>query len=228
MRAMIFLALLAVPVFLAPAVVVAAEAYNPQIELLAKLNRIHPLQNPRYEPADRIIGRRILDRKSKVMGVVEDVVLNKNGNIAFLNVVFDRMQLNRPVFVNYGAYDIRPASNGYVMAFESGDIKNIYPAMLADIQTAAGGDDETFSLIKFDGVEVWTESGRKIGAISDVLFNAEGQRAESIYITLTSGPVNGRGVAVPFAAVNLEKFTTERRVTVTDQTADAMIAQAKG
>jgi sporulation protein YlmC with PRC-barrel domain len=206
---------------------VSAADYNPKTEVIAQTNRINALQNPKYDRAAEVLGRRILDRKSKVVGDVNDIILNENGNISYLDVEFDRLQLRNKVYVNYGTFNIRPTTNGYAMTFDANEIESVYPAMLADIESAAGEED-SYSLQKLQGMEVWTESGRKIGNISDVLFGADGQRAELIYVTLSSGNTRGDGLAIPYTDAGFDEVASKRRITVADTTADAMVAFTQG
>ncbi len=213
--------LLAVPA------IAAAPVYNPKIQEIAALNRIDPLQNPQYEQITDVLKRRMLDRKSKVVGSIRDLVLKDSGSIAYIDVDFDRMKLGRPVFVNYGTFNVRAVSNGYAMTFDSKEIEELYPTLLADIETAAG-DDAALSLKKMKGLEVWTASGRKIGTVSDVLFGAEGQRAELLYVSLTTGNLRGKGVGIPFGKADYDQSSSHRRVIVPDDFAEAMINFAKG
>ncbi len=200
--------------------------YNPHMAAVTELNRIKPLQNPKYETMADILGRRMLDRKSKVVGAIQDVVLNGNGNIAFLDVKFDRMQLSRPVFVNYAGMNVRTVTDGYKLSFNSDEIEGIYPTMLADIETAAG-DDDVHSLKKLKGMSVQTISGRDIGTIDDVLFASNGERAEAVYVTLSLGTLRGKGVAIPFREVDFANSAIMRQVKITEDMANAMIGAAK-
>jgi sporulation protein YlmC with PRC-barrel domain len=201
--------------------------YNPKTEIIAEINRAHPLQNPKYETATDILGRRMLDRKNKVVGSIKDIVLNQTGGIAFLDVDFDRMKLGRKVFVNYSTFNVKPVTNGYAMSFDSNEIEEIYPSLLADIESAAGDEDNVLSLSKVQGTEVWNASGERIGTVNNILFGSNGQRAEAVYITLTQGNLRGDGIAVPFSQVNFSEVAGKRRATVADDTAEAMIAFAR-
>lgn len=217
---LVVILLLAAPAF------AGAAAFNPMTQELAALNRIDPLQDPKYEHAAEVLKRRMLDRKNRVVGSVRDIVLNDNGGISYLDVDFDRMKLGRPVFVSYSTFQVDTVSNGYAMSFDSKEIEEIYPTLLAGIETAAGEDD-LYSLKKMKGLEVWTESGRRIGNVSDVLFGSGGQRAELLYVTLSSGNLRGKGIGIPFGQAEYEKSITERRVTVSDDLAVAMTGFVK-
>ena len=203
-----------------------AAVYNPKTQQITTLNRIDPLQNPQYESASDILKRRMLDRKNKVVGSIRDIVINENGNIAYIDVDFDRMKLGRPVFVNYGSFNVKTVANGYAMAFDAKEIENLYPSMLAEIETAAGEED-TYALSKMKGLEVWTASGRRIGSVSDVLFGSEGRRAELLYVSLTTGNMRGAGVGIPFGQADYTEVSSKRRVTLPDDTAEAVIQFSK-
>lgn len=204
----------------------AAAVYNPKTQQITTLNRIDPLQNPQYESASDILKRRMLDRKNRVVGSIRDIVINENGNIAYIDVDFDRMKLGRPVFVNYGSFNVKAVANGYSMAFDAKEIENLYPSMLAEIETAAGEED-TYALSKMKGLELWTASGRRIGTVSDVLFGSEGRRAELLYVSLTTGNLRGAGVAIPFGQADYSELSTKRRVTLPDDTAEAVLLFAE-
>lgn len=203
-----------------------AAIFNPKTQQITTLNRTDVRQSPRYENAADILKRRMLDRKNKVVGSIRDIVINENGNISYIDVDFDRLKLGRPVFVNYGSFNVKGASNGYTMAFDASEIEELYPNMLAEIETAAGEED-TYSLSKMKGLEVWTASGRRIGTVSDVLFGSEGQRAELLYISLSTGNMRGEGVAIPFGEADYTQVPTMRRVTLADDTAEAVLMAGK-
>src|SRR5688572_2534806 len=126
MRIAAFSTLFVMMILTLPATALAAEGYNRKTQRVSELNRISPLQNPKYDRSADVLGRRVLDRKSKVVGSLQDIILNKNGNIAFLDVKFDRIQLPRAVFVNYSGFDMEPVSNGYAMKFDASEIETVY------------------------------------------------------------------------------------------------------
>ncbi len=224
--ARLFLVMLLVGLAASSAHASSAAVYNPKTQQITTLNRTDPLQSPRYESASDVLKRRMLDRKNKVVGSIRDIIINENGNISYIDVDFDRMKLGRPVFVNYASFNVKAASNGYAMAFDAKEIENLYPSLLAEIETAAGKED-TYSLSKMKGLEVWTASGRRIGTVSDVLFGSEGRRAELLYVTLTTGNLRGAGVGIPFGEADYTEVSAKRRVTIADDTAEAVLLVAK-
>jgi sporulation protein YlmC with PRC-barrel domain len=228
MRHVAFSALIAIVILAAPLTSMAAAGLDKRTEQISDVNRVSPLQNPKYDRSEQVLGRRILDRKHKVVGSVQDVILTKSGNIAFLDVKFDRMQLAKPVFVNYTGFNIETVSNGYAMTFDASEIENAYPQMLADIDTAAGETADNYSLRKLQGTEIRDTVGKKIGNISDILFANDGQRAEAVYVSMTQGTLRGKAVAIPFNQVDFSETATTHQAVIDEQAADTLANIAKG
>lgn len=217
----IFSALILLLVFSPP---IDAQELNPTFNRLNEMNRIQPLQNPEYERTDRILGRRILDRKNKVVGQVHDVLLTRYGNISSLAVDFDRLRLREEVYLSYSDTQIRPASNGYVLGFDSAQIKALYPELLANIETAAGNSD-IFSVHKIVGADVKAQDGRTLGIVDQVLFGGNGSRAEALYVSL-NGMSRGKGVAIPFGSARMAYKEGQVSIMVSDDIADSMMTVA--
>lgn len=192
-----------------------AEAQTGLREDLTLLNRIEPLQHPDFDTAQEILDRRIIGRKNKVLGEVENVILNDNGNIVSLEVKLDRLGQQKPVMMNYNAVDAAPATNGYILGFEKAEIEELYPSMLANIETAAGGkNDDAYSLKQLPGTEIRTSQGQRVGEISNVLFGANGDRAEAFYVTIDQGKARAKSIAVPFDLLHLARSGTRLKATV--------------
>ncbi|MGQ0526607.1 MAG: PRC-barrel domain-containing protein [Alphaproteobacteria bacterium] len=200
----------------------AAYAQRNLHEDLTTLNRIQPLQHPDYDTSKEILDRRILERKNKVIGEVDDVVLNGNGNIVSLEVEFDRLGHHQPVTLNYNSMNAEPVTNGYILGFEQSEIEDLYPAMLANVETAAGGEEEYYSLQRLTGTEIRTPDGRRIGKIADVLFGARGDRAEAFYVTMEQGTARGKGIAIPYDVLEIRRDGGVLKATVTPEQAKAM------
>lgn len=193
---------------------------------LVTLNHIQPLQRHDYDTSKEILDRRILERKNKVIGDVDDVILNGNGNIVSLEVEFNRLGRRQPVTLDYSAMNVEPATKGYILGFEQSEIENMYPAMLANIETAAGGDEENYSLKRLPGTEIRTPDGTRIGEITDVLFGARGQRAEAFYVTL-GGPGRDKGIAIPYDLLAFSRDGSVLKASVTQEAAKTMADFAK-
>lgn len=203
----------------------AAGIYNPQVETIAALNKYKPLQNPDWERSSKILNRKMLDNKNKVIGTVKDVTLNENGTIVSLYVDFDRMHLGTPVFIDFSTLNIEPVTAGYAMSIADAQLNEIYPSLLSQVETASGGgQQEIYPLSKLPGTEVWTEEGRKVGNVQDVLFSGNGRRAQALYVSMKYGSVRAQELAIPFNQVSFMDTVSGRRVIVNPQLAQAMKA----
>ncbi len=200
-----------------------AQDIGASTSMLSEINRIAPLQNPEYRRTKEILGRKMLDGKHRVVGTVNDVIFSRNGSIISLLVDFDRLRLDAPVYLNYNTLEIKPAGNGYEISFHDDDIEKVYPQILAETETAAGGEDD-MSLAKTVGADVLTSDGRAVGRIQDILFGSNGERAEAVYVTLTTGVLQGKSVAVPIKTVTFDGSTGKTRASVSNEMADAMIS----
>lgn len=205
----------------------AADTYTNTLLTITDMNRIQPLQNPEYETSARISARRVTDSKNKVVGEVRDVILNKNGSISSLQIEFDRLGLGTPVYMDYSANRIDEISNGYALRFEDDQIEELYPSMLAGIETAAGEQQDTFSVQKLKGAAVMTKDGRKIGNVQEVLFNKRGRRAEALLLAMLIGGMRGETLAIPIGMTEIEPASGKVKATIENKQADAIIDYAK-
>lgn len=203
-----------------------AQDYNHTLETLNNFNRIKPLQNPEYEHADDLLERRVLDRKNKVVGEVRDILLNTNGSISSIAVEFNRLRLNTEVYLNTRTMDVSPVSNGYALSIEDDQIRDIYPELLAGIETASGQSD-VFSVKNITGAKIRAADGRYLGLVDQVLFGGHGERAEALYVKMKYGTLRGKSIAIPFGSAQFSTHGSQTKITVNDTMADAMISFAK-
>lgn len=199
----------------------AAQSYSEALESIAALNRVKPLQNPQMQTSKEILSRRVLDRTNKVIGRVEGALVGQTGGLDFLNVTFDRLQMTTPVYLDFRKLEIGAVTSGYVLGFKSDQIANLYPQMLADIESAAG-DESVFDVKMLQNAIVRDESGRQMGQVGSVLFNKEGKRVEALYIDLKLGLLRGKSVAIPFTMAQYDPDRFKIDVTVSKNVADAM------
>jgi sporulation protein YlmC with PRC-barrel domain len=204
----------------APAV---AEEYAPAYDTIVKMNRIQPLQNPDLSKSADIINRRMLDRTNKVVGEVRDVLVSPNGSIEALNVDFNRLRLGAPVYLNYREMSVQAASDSYIVGFADNQIETLYPELLANVATAAGGDVETLSVKNVLGAEVKAQDGRMIGVVDDVLFSSNGDRADSLLINNKAGLMRGKTVAIPFGMADFAALNTGNTIILENPEADALL-----
>lgn len=201
-----------------------AQGANPDFyNGLNTLNRISPMQNPEYEPADRVLGRKMLDSKNKVVGVVKDALLTTNGTVSALSIDFDRLRLGQEVYVNMREMNVQSARGSYQVSYNSKQIQDAYPQMLAGIESAAGPDSDTVSLKKLIGAPVRNADGTRIGTVESVLFGAEGQWAEAIQVSMSSGQLRGRTIALPFGLVQYQQLGNGVEARVTPDQQEAMV-----
>ena len=177
----------------------AFQATNIQ-DALPKLNRIKPLQNPKFAKADSALGRSVLDRSNRIVGRVDDVRVAPDGSVQALAVTFDRLRLDQSVDIRYGSTTLTPSSNGYKIGLSGDEVTSQYPELLSGIETASG-DGSIPGVKGMIGLDVYNSDGSdQIGEITDVIMNEERTVLEAVYVTVNQGTVRDEGVAVPFTA----------------------------
>ncbi len=212
----------------APVAVQAQSADGQFLESLSEINRIDPVQRKGYESAAQTLDKRVLDNKNKVVGEVNDVVLGDNGEIESLYVDFDRLHLDSPVYISYRQMNINSVSNGYAMAFNDKQIQDIYPELLAGIETAAGEDAGNVSVRNVIGATVKTKDGRKIAEVEDVMFSTGGGRAEVLYLALAYSVMRGKKLGVPYSSMEYRPTPGGKaEIIATNEQADAIAAFVK-
>lgn len=196
---------------------------------LSEMNRLKPLQNPRYKQSENILNSRIIDQHKKVVGEIQDALIDvgQNGKITSLLVEFDRLHLRQPVFLNYEALGISTTTNGYQIQASANDLSERYPELLANIQTASGEDGDILSLSSIMGRTVRTSKGLKIGSVQDILFNKSGASVKAAYLNISYKTLRNKGVAVP---LDVLEFTTKNgyvNVAIDQRYADTIITFVK-
>lgn len=199
---------------------------NRALEQLSDLNRINPLQNPKFDRADKVLKRKIIDRKNKVVGRVQDIVIHKNGTIASIKTDFDRLHLGNDLYLNYRTMNISTRSNGYTLGMDADELEDFYPQLLANIETAAGDGGDTFSVEKLMGAILYAQDGRKIGKVKNILFGNNGGIARAVYAELTYGIRRGKTIAIPLRNANFSTKSGRTRGTIDNDFANAMLKVA--
>ncbi len=196
-------------------------------QAITKMNRIQPLQNPRYETADQVLGRNILDSSQKVAGEVKDIIINQeNGNVSSILADFDRLNLNQPAYLNFESLDIKSFSKGYGIGFRSEVIKEIYPTLLADIETAGNGN--MIGLKSIINRRVTTNEGKNIGRVDNVLFNRKATRAIGLHVNVTSGTIFDEGITIPFVLAQFVEKDSGPEAQINQLVADYMVEYLTG
>ena len=206
----------------------AADAQNLSRDLqnLTAVNRINPLQNPEYALSEDVLERRILDRKSKVIGEVNDITVKKNGAIQDLVVDFDRLRLGSDVFLNYRQNSVGTTDDAFTLAMDADEFEEFFPTMLANMATASGEEVEIFSTRRLSGIDVRRVSGRKIGEVQDILFNASGTRVQALFVEISSGTIRGESIAIPFRSAEFKEQSGRLYAEISDGLADAALTIA--
>lgn len=196
-------------------------------QAITKMNRIQPLQNPRYETADQVLGRNILDSSQKVAGEVKDIIINQeNGDVSSILADFDRLNLNQPAYLNFESLDIKSFSKGYGIGFRSEVIKEIYPTLLADIETAGNGN--MIGLKSIINRRVTTNEGKNIGRVDNVLFNRKATRAIGLHVNVTSGTIFDEGITIPFVLAQFVEKDSGPEAQINQLIADYMVEYLTG
>lgn len=194
-------------------------------------NNLKPLQNPRYERSSKILKRRIIDRKNKAVGNVEDIIFDKrNGRVKTLYVDFDRLNLKQSVYLNYDRLDVESVSTGYRVNFEKDEIKTLYPALLSDIETASPGDindSPVISLEKVLGSDLVSSDGKILGNVEDVLFNDKGKYVRSIYLNIDYKTIHNKGIAIPLSVLSFEEEFGKIRAVIDEIYVETILDMAK-
>lgn len=200
--------------------------FNRTMVQLKDMNRMNPLQHPNMENYDEIAERNIMDSENRVIGEVRNIVVTPAGDVASVEAELDRLRLNSNLYLNFNDMDIQGANNGYRVGFEGGQIEEMFPMLLANIETAAGGSGD-FAVPSVIGQRVTAEDGRSVGTVENVLFDDLGTRAEALYIAVKASGLRGTGIAVPFGSVRYFTRGNVTEVSVTKAQADAIVETAR-
>lgn len=207
--------------------VVYAQAQNRIYDSLQSLNRQKPLQNPRLQNMHDVLGRDVLDRRSRVVGEVNDVLLIRSGQINSLDVDMTRLGMQQKLFLNYKKTGVRALVDSYSLNIADDQIEELAPALLNDIESSAGQED-VMSLQRLKGARLIAEDGRRLGEVANVLFADKGDRARALYIDLDHKFIRREFIAIPFSAPKYRPKARTFDVVVTNDYADAIIEYAGG
>ncbi len=187
------------------------------------VNRMDPLQNPRYVSSAKIMKRHILDNSSGVVGEVNDIIIDNNGNVSSLFVDFDRLRMKEPTYMAYKDLDTEGVTSGYRLGIDKDQI----PSILSSIETAAGEDEKRYSVNELIGSSIITSDGDTIGKLEDILFDQEGSYVRSLYFKINYRTVRNKGIAVPLSVVNFDQDNGQMRILIDQKFADLIIKYAK-
>jgi len=199
-----------------------AQNYGQTLEQVQELNIGNPVNGGRFDRSNRVFKRKVQDRKNKVVGTLQDIIVSSRGYVETLEIKFDRLNKPQPVYVDVSDAAIRSTSGGYRMSiYSSKEIEEFYPTLLANIQTAAGSED-IYSVKNIIGATLRTDRGQTLGKVEDVLFNNEGDFVHAFYVKLGQRTRTGLGVAVPFSIAQFDFSGRHRNIIITEQQAKAI------
>ncbi len=196
---------------------------TPFYEVLSDMNSMPALQRPFFKQGGDILADNILDSKSRVIGEIDEVVVNNDGSVYSVAAELDRLALRQSVFMRFSQLQMKGISNGYRLGFDREQIEDIYPTLLADIETAAGEDASQFSLSSFQGARLKNESNRVIGDITEVLFDEFGENAQAFYVSAKYRGISGQTFAVPFDQGRFESRGSKTDVILDNKSSDILI-----
>ena len=189
---------------------------------LNDMNRLKPLQNPKYEKGTDILKRKIIDNENKVIGDVRDVLVNQDGAIIDLFVSFDRLHLTDPVVLNYESMGITSMADAYRIGLEKQQVIDLYSSLSKD------RSNTLYSVDSIMGLPVKTSGGRTIGKIGDFLFNDEkADLVQGIYVSISYKTIRNEGLAVPFQALRFRLYEATPFAVIEQDFSDLMIDYLK-
>lgn len=174
---------------------------TPAWEQLDEIKKSKPAQNAKYIDAQTILSGRILDRTNRVIGDVEDALVDQNGAIKKLTIDFNRLRLGTgSLSVDYKEIRAHAATNGFKIGYSDDEIRARLPQILAQMETAAGsdsGDHDFHSLEGFAGKPLYNEKGEIIGVIENVFFDRQSRRAKFFSLSFRHKSALGKSAVIP-------------------------------
>lgn len=195
-------------------------------EELDKIDAARPLRSAKYKDAKDMLSARILDETNRVIGEVDDIILDRNGAITQLTVDFDRLRLGiGPLNINYNDMRTRKATNGFKLGYSNNEIRARVPQILADMETASGENEDTYSLKKLIGQPIYNTKSAKLGEIEEILFDQVSGRAKFMALKLSEKSVRGKTALIPFSEARYQ----DAKLTVSNNFSNILLAyiQAK-
>ncbi len=193
---------------------------------LSDMNRLKPLQNPRHELSKDILGGTLSDRENKVVGTVEDILVDDDGYVQTLFTDLDRLHLGDAVFLDYNDMGVKNMSDGYKLGMNSAEISAAYPELLGNIETASG-QNNLISVKNLRGTEVWGTENIRLGEISEILFDKSGTYLRGIYLNVDYKTIRAEGIAIPFDALSYEEKNGKPVAIIDQDYADAVVKHLK-
>ena len=155
------------------------------------------------------------------------MTLRQNGTIVSIVSDLDRLRLGNTVHLDFREMRIQTLSDTYALAMEDDELKDFYPQLLANMETASGTEDDVLSTRNLIGSKIKAEDGRTLGEVQQVMFSSNGGRAAGLLIEVNIGTTRGEYVAIPFRTTKLTSEYSKITGTISNGMADAIIEVAK-
>lgn len=202
---------------------VQAQDYGRMFEDVSELNIGDPLRNSRFDRLEKILKRKVQDKKHKVVGEVKNLLVDDRGAIEAIEIDFNRLRLSTSVSLDYQTSGISGVSNAYVLElYDDKQIEDLFPTFLANMQTAAG-DEDIMSVERIIGATVKSDNGRVLGKVNDILFDNSGDRARALYVDMKEGKYRGTNIAIPFDNVEYDLNNKRKEIILSQQQAQAVL-----
>ena len=199
-----------------------AQDYGRMFEDVSELNVSNPTRDPRFDTLEEILKRRIQDKKNKVVGEVTGILVDDRGTIEAVRVNFNRLRLSNEIALDYNTTGIRGISNAYILElYEDDQIEELFPTLLANMQTAAGQED-VFDAQRIVGATVKSENGKVLGKVNTLLFDNSGDRVRALYVDMKAGNYRGANIAIPFSGIEYDLNNRYRDIVLSEQQAQAV------
>jgi sporulation protein YlmC with PRC-barrel domain len=193
------------------------------LEQLTTLNRYPPLRSSEFDLSSQVLGRRIIDRKNKVVGQIKDVIINSNGGVEMFLVEFDRLKVSGAVYMDANELKVGDFTKRYSIDMNDEELVTMFPTLLANTATAAGDATEMQSVGKVVGAEVISDDGRRLGTVENVLFDNSGKKARGLYVNFTHSAMGSNSFAIPFSMVSFAEKTGKTVIVVDPAEADLLV-----
>ncbi len=202
-----------------------AQNYGETYQQIQDLNIGNPANGQRFDRVDQVLKRKVQDRKSNVVGTLHDILLSPNGYVDSIQVEFDRLQKREKIDMNYSDAAIKAVPSAYILTlYSKEEVEELYPTLLANIQTAAGAED-IYSAKNIIGAVVRTDTGRVMGKVENVLFDNQGDRARALYVKMSGS--NRSEIAMPFSIAKFDFANGRKDILISEEQAKALTDYAR-
>ncbi len=192
---------------------------------LLELNRTKASQNPAFTLGKDVMDRRILDKNQRTMGRVEDIILAPNGEFQTIVAKIDTSGFRETVSFDVASYIVNPMPGSFTVAMDKNQIKQNMPALMAQIETAAG-EDAPLTVNTLRNGSVSKEDGTPVAKVQDVMVDNKSNQILALLVTILAGSNRGASIAIPYEASSASVEQGRANLTVTDEQAKIITSMA--